>query len=329
MKKHWNLVPFFCAILLAAGCQAQPQQEEISIQTVDKQPPIETAVPEEVKAKRLRDYIHYDPKEVVGVCIHEFSFGPSIVEKEITLPDYEASAFADKLGYFNTVVDFDVNKVGQGMGYTRYVLTMSDGSTISFCGDGSSFFTCDSPDPIMMGKDDSIEYICSSYEPYVPQLPPNCSIIYYDYIDDVRTARTLDSYLNLRADEVTQFQCEKYFAGDYLNSYILQVVTLENEDAKAAAKAMADTVMWTTEAQYEQMGLADSCRYTLTYADGTKYSFCEDGIIFLSDSEFPNCNEDGVEAICVLPTGTDFGYTIPEGTVQHFSVENGVKTPME
>ncbi len=329
MRKNWNIVLLFCAAVLAVGCQAQPQQEELLKQPVDVDPVPEVVVQEEVEPKRLRDYIEFNSEDVVGVSVSYFSFGPSVVETETILPEYEASAFADKLGYFTTVVDFDVNKVGQGLGYTRYTLTMSDGSTVSFCEDGSSFFTCDSPDPIILGKDDSIEYICTFYEPYEPEIPPSCSITRYDYVDGVRKARTLDSYLNLRADEVVKLEREKYFAGDYLNSYILQIVTLENDDAKAAAKAMADTAMWTVDAQYEQMGLAESCRYTLTYADGGELSFCEDGIIFLSDSEFPNCNENGVEAICVLPQGTDFGYTIPEGTVQHFSVENGVKTPME
>lgn len=316
MKRDWKIALLLCTVLFAAGCQPKPQTEALPNE------PAPGLVAQEVEIKRLQDCIGYNSEEVVAVRINEFYFGPTVAEKEIIIPDYDAAAFADKLGYFTTVVDFDETKVGQGMGYTRYTMTMSDGSTVSFCKNGESFFLSDSADPIQMGKSDSVEYLCSSYKPYEPQLPPNCSIILYDYPDDTRTARTLDSYLNLRSDEVIKFEREEYFASGDGSSYNCQLLILENESAKAAAQAMADTVMLTAECQYEQMGLAQSCRYTFTYEDGSELSFCEDGIIFLSDSEFPSCNEEAVEALCVLERGTDFEIPIPEDAV----IVCGIKT---
>lgn len=309
MKKHWYLAMLLSAALLTVGCQAQPQEEPVK-QPVEEPAP-EVVVEEEVEVGRLRDYIQYDSENVVGVSISHFSFGPSVVETETVLPETEASAFADKLGYFTTVVEFDKDKLGQGTDYTRYSLTMNDGTVTSFCEDDGSFFLSDSADPIM-GKDGDKEYLCSFYEPYEPEMPPNCQVIRYDYIDGVRTPRTLDSYLNLRADEVTSFTQEQYYANDSGNGYSLQVLQLDGDDAKAAAQAMADTVMWTVDSMYEQMGLAKSCRYTLSYADGSELSFCEDGSIFFSDSEMPHYDEEGVEPLCVLPRGTDFDFPVPD-----------------
>lgn len=321
------LIALIC--LLMTGCADEYIVIESTTTTPEEKPLNEVQMEVEVKPEiyTLNHFIDFDPMSVSSVTVQEFSFGPSVSERETVMNGMDAQNFAKQLAEIK-VTDFDPYSGGQGMTVTRYTLQLNDGTSYSFCEDGAIFVD----DSIIPSQRNTKETICSRVSTEELGFPLGQNFTWYDYIDGERLARhregNLDGYIpgGIGPLDVVEVTVQEYLAtSDSHGTFIEREYHLAGDEllkgdaAEVAAEILKNTTVYGPNAMTEQMGLAGGTRYTLHYWHGYTQSFCVDKAVFLSDVEpawYHNAlDADDCELLCVLAESNFIDLPIPEDTV--------------
>ena len=178
------LIVLIC--LLMTGCADEYIVIEATTTTSEEKPLNEVQMEVEVKPEiyTLNHFIDFDPMSVSSVTVQEFSFGPSVSERETVMNGMDAQNFAKQLAEIK-VTDFDPYSGGQGMTVTRYTLQLNDGTSYSFCEDGAIF----ADDSAIPSQRNAKETICSRVSTEELGFPLGQNFTWYDYVDGVRMPR--------------------------------------------------------------------------------------------------------------------------------------------